>query len=387
VSQAGEIAHMVAPSALFMRICVAYIDAMTFQTVSPTAEGRHVAIAGAGVIGLSCAFELVRRGARVTLFDPADISQSTSWAAAGMIAPAYELMLHGGQIDDAMSTLCFASADHWPDWARAVREASGLPVGHDTRPTLAIARTGEEVVRLDALFEQLRAGGKQVFRPVHGLIVGGARSALQLCSDHQVDNRKLLTALKAAIGRGGGKLVRQAVETRDEIEALAGEVDAIVWARGTRETCVSNMVKGQALALHPVAGGPTQVIRYGGGYIVPKADRIVIGATSEADFASAEVSYKATDALLQEARAVCPALSGARVSERWSGLRPLAPSGLPVIGRLGEGKDDFVATAHYRNGILLAPVTAKLIADAVEGHTVSQISKAFQPTRGMAATA
>lgn len=369
-----------------------YIDAMTFRAASQTSRGRHVAIAGAGAIGLSCAFELARRGARVTLFDPGDVTRSTSWAAAGMIAPAYEVMLHGGDIGDALSDLCFASAGLWAEFASDIQTASGLPVGFDRHATLAIARTGEQAERLERLHHGLQAAGHLVGRLAaaelhknHG--VAAAHGGLALHTDHQVDNRRLLSALKSAFLKSGGAIVRQSVSSRADIEAVAGEVDGLVWARGIREFGVSKLVKGQALALYPVARGPDRVIRYGGGYIVPKADRIVIGATSEPDFDFEGVSAKATDALLADARAVCPALAGAQVSERWSGLRPLAATGLPIIGRTAARDTEFVAAAHYRNGILLSPVTAKRIADMVEGHNVPGDWAAFEPEPQEAATA
>ena len=366
---------------------------MSQSTSHRPRTSAHIAIAGAGVIGLSCAFELISRGHSVTLFDPAEPSNSTSWAAAGMIAPAYELMLQGEQEDEALSELCFESAALWQDFARRVQAVSGVPVGYNRAPTLALATSPTSVERLERLKERLSASGHalSLLKPSRLTAEFGlsdkVRLALCLPDDHQVDNRRLLGALREAVTGAGGRFVQAAVDSESDIEAACPETgfDAIVWARGVKEFGVTGRVKGQALALQPVAGAPRQVLRYGSGYIVPKPDRIVIGATSEADFSSEGVTPAITDGLLADALDICPALVGAPVMERWAGFRPKGPTERPVIGAYTSY--EFIASAHYRNGVLLAPVTAKLIADQVEGLSLQAEWTSFAPSNGLSASA
>ena len=351
---------------------------------------RKIAIAGAGVIGLSCAFELAERGHRVTLFDPSGPEASTSWAAAGMIAPAYELMLQEGAPDEALSSLCFESAALWQDFAARIRRVAGLPLGYSRQPTVAVARTAEELRRLESLQDKLSVRGHPARQLAPADLSGtfgmseGLVGGLLLADDHQVDNRRLLTVLRRALASQGAIFVRSAVESREDI-AAHGQFDVVVWARGARETGIAATVKGQALSLSPVEGGPQQTVRFGSGYAVPKPDRIVIGATSERDYRSSAVEPRATDALLEAAIAVLPALRGAPVLERWAGLRPKGQDERPLIGQ--RGTDEFVAAAHYRNGVLLAPVTARLIAGMIEGTSLDNVHEAFGPDRSTPATA
>lgn len=340
-----------------------------------------IAVAGGGVIGLACAFELSWRGHSVTVFDPGDLSRSTSWAAAGMIAPAYEVMLHGGGADTPLARLCFESAALWPDFARSLSRESGLPVGYRREPALALARTQAEASRLDALASDLEAAGRPARRigleaaRQHAGVSSTLRAALELPDDHQVDNRHLLQAFRLNMGRGRFQQVRQAVTSPHELRADG--FDAVIWARGTSERGVEGLVKGQAIALQTFAGAPRQVLRFGAGYIVPKPDRIVIGATSEEAYAHTGVSDEATRRLLRAASDVLPALEGADILEAWTGLRPRRASGAPLIGAIAP--NEFVAAAHFRNGILLAPATAVRLADMIEGQTAARDAEAFFP--------
>lgn len=335
------------------------------------------------MIGLACAFELSRRGHSVTVFDPAGPARSTSWAAAGMIAPAYEVMLHGGGADTPLARLCFESAELWPAFACALQQESGLPLGYCRAPTLALARTAEEKQRLESLAGILDKAGRRAAWGNAGQVrarlglSGDILAVLQLPDDHQVDNRRLLQAFRRNQGQGRFGISPRAIESRND---LGQDYDAIVWARGVRETGVETLVKGQALALEPVSGLPRDVLRYGSGYIVPKADRIVIGASSEEGFLHEGVSPTTIRALLDAAISVLPALSQTDIIETWSGLRPKRAEGLPVIGEVAPG--EFTAAAHYRNGVLLAPATARRIADMIDGLPERPDAASFSP--GMA---
>lgn len=348
----------------------------------------RIAVAGGGVIGMTCAFELSRRGHSVTVFDPGTPSQSTSWAAAGMIAPAYEVMLDGGGADTPLARLCFESAGLWRDFALAVQRASGMPVGYHTAPTLALARSPEEQARLEALhaeLEQTAHAPRWIDIVDHRArlgLSGKVCAGLVLPDDHQTDNRRLMQAFQQTSGAGRFDRIARALTSKADLEGEG--YDVIVWARGAQEFGVDTLVKGQALALEPLPNMPEQVLRFGSGYVVPKPDRIVIGATSEATYAHAGVREDVTRALLDAAIGVLPMLAKADLMEVWTGLRPKRDSGLPLIGEIAPG--EFVAAAHHRNGILLAPATARRIADMIDGRAGHADAAVFAPDRVRAAT-
>lgn len=355
------------------------------------ATSQTIAIAGAGLIGLSCALELAQRGHDVTLFDPNPAEMSTGWAAAGMIAPAYELMLQPGPVDEAFAAFCFESARLWPGFANAITQHTGSPVALSNAPTLALARDAKELARLDALanlLSELGHGSRRISATTLQNQFGLSpmiESGLLLPNDTHVDNRRVISALRRFFA-GQGKIISSAVTTRREMEELAGvPFDAVVWARGTAETGSKAEVKGQAIALSPVPGQPSSVLRFGGRYIVPKADRTIIGATSEPDFANKGIDPAVANMLHEEAARVLPQLASADRLEHWAGFRPLGTQERPLIGRKSSG--EFIATAHYRNGVLLAPATAKLIADQVEGLNYESAYDAFAPAPGSGATA
>ncbi len=355
-------------------------------------ERGRIAIAGAGIVGLACAFELYRRGHEITLFDAASPTESTSWAAAGMIAPAYEVMLHRGGAKTPLARFCFESAALWPEFAEALRVETGIPFGYARAPTLAIARNDKEADRLVTLKKSLIAAG-HICHWRHGQALPGSlgassevQAALELPDDHQVDNRHLIHALRSLCDSESFRFVRAVVNTQEEMERYAGNsFDAIIWARGAHEVGIDSIVKGQALALYPVAGVPEQVLRFGAGYIVPKPDRVIIGATSEETYSHTGVSQKATKALFEEAVAILPILSKAKIMEVWTGLRPRRGNGVPLIGSIGE--NEYVAAGLHRNGVLLAPATARRVADLVEGKPSAIDAEAFAPSGNMDATA
>ncbi|MCH2458911.1 MAG: FAD-dependent oxidoreductase, partial [Henriciella sp.] len=347
------------------------------------APSQTIAIAGAGLIGLSCALELSARGHDVTLFDPRPAEMSTGWAAAGMIAPAYELMLQPGAVDSAFAAFCFESAELWSGFAKLIELQTGSPVALSNAPTLALARDMHEQARLDALADLLRdlshasqrVSGRTL-QNQHGLS-SSVLSGLRLPDDTHVDNRRVIGALRRHFS-AEGRVKASAVSSQDEMEALTGKTfDTIIWARGTSETGSKTEVKGQAISLSPVPGQPANVLRFGARYIVPKADRTIIGATTEPDFKGKGIDPSVADLLHEEAARVLPQLATANRLEHWAGFRPLGPAERPLVGP--KAAREFIATAHYRNGVLLAPATAKLIADQVEGLNYESAYSLYEP--------
>lgn len=373
--------------------------------------GPRVAIIGAGIIGLSCAWELARRGAHVTLYDTGcHPGRGASWAAAGMLAPAYEAAGEAGA-NPRLFDLCIESARQWSAMSGAIRAATKRDVLHAAGPSLAVAQTVADQARMAGLAAALtaRCVTFDVLSPEEAVqaepcLRAGNRGALRLPTDGQVDNRLLVDALIRALEQHGqvafikgtapldlaqGKIV---LDGFDQVILAAGWETARVMVGDTALGDIAPVlqdiqpVAGHMLAFNDLPDGPAMTLRCGALYIVPKAGRVVVGATVEPGQTSTQIDRDAIAGLEAAARALCPMLKRATLIEAWRGIRPGTPDHAPMIGPLGE-TGALVASGHYRNGILLAPVTAQIIADRVLDGRTSALAQAFSPARFAAATA
>jgi glycine oxidase len=376
----------------------------------------QIAIIGAGIIGLTAAYELaVRRGARVTLFDTRAPGRGASWAAAGMIAPAFEAAAEPG-VHPQLFDLCMQSAAMWPAFAAELTRRSGLPAGLDVEASLAVALDAAEAGRLARITDTLKARGVPhaaltgaEARANEPALSGEVRGGLELPTDFRVNNRQAVDALLAALRReakvtfieGPAPLKsvygRVVLEGHDKVLIAAGWESAVVRvvdAGAFRnlafwDTALSaiDCHGGQMLSVAAGPGAPRRIVRSGHVYLVPRGTEIVIGATTEPGRATTEPEDRVLAGLRAEAVRLCPGLAEAPVLERWAGIRPGTPDHAPLIGETAES-GIFIAAGHYRNGILLAPVTAMLIADAMLGAPPGALAETFRPSRRMpAATA
>ena len=380
----------------------------------PSALPR-VAILGAGIIGLSLAFELAfRRGARVSLFDTRTGGRGASWAAAGMIAPAFEAAAEDG-VHPRLFDLCLESAGLWQGFAADIERFSGLPSGFDTAPALAVALDAEEARHLAAISQVLAARGV-AHRPLTAgdlsklepALSPDVISGLELETDTRVDNRRTVSALLAALqasprvtfvngpaplkSRNG----RVHLDGHDVIVAAAGWETAVIKVeeRGQFYSLVNwdtalddiDCYSGQMLSVAAGHGAPCRVVRAGHVYLVPRDGQVVIGATMEPDRVIEAPEAEVIEALRLEGVKLCPALAAFPVTESWAGVRPGTPDHAPFIGETTT-PGLFVAAGHYRNGILLAPVTAQIIADQILGTPTGELAAAFTPRRAYSATA
>ncbi|ABI77881.1 putative glycine oxidase [Hyphomonas neptunium ATCC 15444] len=380
----------------------------------PSSQPR-VAIIGAGIIGLSLAFELVfRRGTRVTLFDTRTRGRGASWAAAGMIAPAFEAAAEEG-VHPRLFDLCLESAKLWPDFAADIERLSGLPSGFEAAPALAVALDEGEATHLAAISQVLAARGvahralnagelAQMEPALSPDVLGG----LELETDTRVDNRRTVRALLAALeasprvtfvsgpaplkSRNG----RVHLEGHDAIVAAAGWETSVIKVdeRGQLYSLVNwdtalddiDCHAGQMLSVVAGPGAPQRVVRAGHVYLVPREGHVVIGATMEPDRVIDAPEADVIEALRLEGVKLCPALAGAAVTESWAGVRPGTPDHAPFLGEtVTPGL--YVAAGHYRNGILLAPVTAQILADQIFGQDTGELAAAFTTRRAYSATA
>lgn len=369
----------------------------------------RIAVIGAGIIGLSAAYELaVRRGARVTIFDVRPPGRGASWAAAGMLAPAFEAAAEPG-VHPQLFELCLASAALWPEFAGELAARSGVDVGFDRTPSLAAALDGGEAERLSRIAAVLSASGvahtalaaADILRlepAINPVVLGG----LELPSDFRVHNRQTVTALLAALRAtskvtfvagaaplksAGGKL---SLEGHDAVLVAAGWETAVIkveergalFSLANWETALDDIDchGGQMLSVAAGESAPMRVVRAGHVYLVPRGGQVVIGATVEPDRAIDAPEAEVIEALRLEGVRLCPGLADAPVAESWAGVRPGTPDQAPFIGEtVTPGL--FVAAGHYRNGILLAPVTARLLADLILDGKRGGLIEAFAPRR------
>lgn len=360
-----------------------------------------IAVLGAGIIGLACALELGDRGARVSLFEPTWPPRGASWAAAGMLAPAFEAAA-GAPTHSRLFELCYESAELWPEWAAGIEARSGLPSGYHPGPSLAVATTTDQAAHFRLAIQSLQdhpARPQPCFDDVRKLepaLTATLEDAILLPKDGQVDNRLILTALVACIENHPNVTVHDqpaALTAGDGTIRVDGHEKTLVTA-GWRSSAIKvgertladwapslsevTPFGGQMLSVAPVAGGPSRPVRCGHVYIVPKSDRIIIGATTEPDRVLSVSEPEQIETLRTAAIALCPALAAAPILETWVGVRPGTPDHAPILGE-SRTPGLFIATGHFRNGILLAPVTAKLMADLLLEHTQGDLAAAFAP--------
>ena len=351
----------------------------------------RLAILGGGIIGLSAARELAARGAHVTVFEKQQPGRGASWAAAGMLAPAYEAATEPGG-HPRLFELCMRSAAMWGAFAAELKKASGREIGYRPGPSFAVATTEGELTRLDEICRELKAHGLPVLkmsakrlRAIDPSIGPSVKLGLQLASDGHVDNRSVIGALVHMCERSPHVEIRTDVEITD-LGALHADYDAVICTAGwqTRKLLPAadsiQPIAGQMLSVAAMSGGPSHTIRCGATYIVPKGGRVIIGATMEYDFIRRDTDAASIETLKRAAAELCPILGEAETMDTWAGVRPGTPDHAPMIGPSGEA-NVFVAAGHYRNGILLAPITAKIIADMVLDGVTSDLAAAFSPNR------
>lgn len=370
-----------------------------------TDSAPRVAIIGAGIIGLSCAWELSKRGAKVTLFDSAfHPGRGASWAAAGMLAPAFEAAAEVGA-HARLFDLCLESRAIWTNFAREIGTATGRDVLHFGGPSLAVALTAEDLSAQQTLAAAIQAKNisVDVLTPDEAVaheprVSRDNRGALLLHTDGQVDNRLLVeTLIRALEKQENVAFVNHEAPLRQVGQALTvAGFDKVIIATGWQtpsvkvgDDCLGDIapclreiqpVGGHMLALVRQSEAPKMTMRCGALYIVPKAGRVVVGATVEPGATGSEIDWDTIHRLEVAAHALCPVLKRAPIIEAWRGVRPGTPDHAPMIGELA-GTGALVASGHYRNGILLAPVTAKIVADMVFEEVVSELAAAFSPDR------
>jgi len=347
-----------------------------------------ICIAGAGIIGLSLALELNRRGIRVTVLDRSSPLAEASTAAAGMLAAA------DPHNPPPLRSLANLSLSLYPDFLDRLHILSGIRVPFQTHTTLQ-ALPPEVSVTDNELTPAELAYLLPALNPGHHRFI--------LLDEHSLDPRQLATALLAAIHTTTIDLrantpvlstcsVNNAIEIHTPTGILHAKqfVDCTgAWASITSRLPNLQVApkKGQMLAVSLSPSLPLHiVVRTPRIYIVPRtsgpnAGRAIIGATIEDAGFDKTVHPSDIAHLRSLATALLSPLADAPQLEAWAGLRPATPDGLPLLGALPAQPNHFIATGHYRHGILLAPATAHVIAQLLSGEDPSIDLSGFSPAR------
>jgi glycine oxidase len=387
-----------------------------------------ILIVGGGIIGLAIARELKKRGVeRVTILEKnSTCGMEASSAAAGMLSPQAE-----AESTDDFFNFCRESRDLYPNFARELLEETGVDIELDRNGTLYLAFNEKDAEELEKKYSRQKALNLAIEKldvkeilEIEPDISPGVLFGLRFPMDWQVENRKIIEAFNKQLTgiamnkfmvrsaadkikpRTGGEFVcrevsdlifdnNRVVGVKTDIEDFFAPVVVIAsgaWTGLIRDKF--NLLSG--IGVKPVRG---QMLAFGDnyrlfkhtiytrrGYVVPKKNsRILVGATVEDVGFENRTTGAGTASLLETAFEISPRFKDLSLKKNWSGLRPVAADRLPVLGTFPEIENLLVATAHYRNGILLAPKTAEIIADKVAGNTASKYLKVFSPCRFRAA--
>jgi glycine oxidase len=371
------------------------------------ATAHDVVVIGGGLIGCSIALRLAQARLRVLVIDRAAPLVEASGAAAGMLAPQGEMTE-----PDPFFEMCMASRALYPDFAAEVESLSGEKVGYRDSGAVLVAADDAEQAELEHIYQaQSRLGlpierwtGDDLNRAVPGLSAD-VRLGLFVPGDHWLDNEKLTLATSRAAERAGATFIWGAAATTlnangDRIESVSAcmssgaqptplAADEFVLAAG----CWSKQLAATAgirVQMEPVRGQMIEfesgaelpfVVRSGMHYLVPRSEhRVVAGTTAERAGFEKAVTGEGLHSILEGVARFAPAVQEFKFRRAWAGLRPDTSDHFPILGR-GDFSNLIFATGHFRNGILLAPITAQLIAELILTRAPSHSLEAYSPKR------
>ena len=366
---------------------------------------NDVVIVGGGIIGGSIAFELAQRNLRVAVLDRQELMQEASWAAAGMLSPAPDC-----PAAIPLVPLGRASLALYPKYVEAVEDASGLRTGFRTGGAVDVifhGNTERELSTLVAIHHGLGLACEPLLleeaRNMEPGLGGNARAAALLPDECSIEPRALTSAVFAAAASAGAALcpgvevISLALDGKKcaGVKTSSGEIfyaAQVVLAAGCWSSQIPEAapyaptlpVRGQMAALRHSGTPIRHVLRSERGYLVPRGvqspQTVVVGSTIENAGYEKRVTSGGLEKILSAANELVPELAKAEIIETWCGLRPGTPDQLPILGPVDVDGLVF-ATGHYRNGILLAPVTAKLIGEWITERRTSFDWEAFSPLR------
>jgi glycine oxidase len=377
------------------------------------AEIADVVVAGGGVIGTAIAWRAAAAGLDVILVDPQH-GDAASLVAAGMLAPASESLFGEG----ALLRINLLAVERFPSFAAELEDVTGQHIGLRREGTLAIAYDPDDYAALMRLTAFRRSAGldaeeldSRACRKLEPFLTPDVNGGVLFAGDWSVDNRRYAAALREAMMAAKVRIVRDSVmealirngRARGVRLADGGGIDSglVVIAAGYWSSTVAGLpaalraavrpVKGQLLRMRHPEGMPPVLtrtiratVRGADVYLVPRADgEMIVGATQEERGPDRTVTAGAVYDLLRDAMSVLPVTSELILAETCAGLRPGTPDNGPIVG--GSGVDGLLlATGHYRNGILMSPVTADAIVACLTGQQPAAEWRPFSPQRFIA---
>ncbi len=370
------------------------------------ASGPEIVVIGAGIIGCAVARELACRGATVHVVEARAVARGATWASAGMLAPYLEAH-HGGVFLD----MAVRSLDLYDSWIADVRADSGMDVEYRRSGSLQVAMDPSAAERLERAAGGATSSPRSEWldpdrlRQVEPALSSAALGAISVPVHGYVAAPDLAAALaRAASGRGarfhfGGRVSRiDPTESRVTVTAADGRswsADRVVVATGSWTGQVKGLADPAAGNVRPVRGqllrlawqgAPLAGVVWGPScYVVPWRDgTTLVGATMEEVGFEERNTAGAVRALLEAARTILPGMDDATFVEARAGLRPATPDGLPFVGPSAGSPRITYATGHYRNGILLAPLTARLVSDSIFDGGIDPLLETLTPARASA---
>ncbi|MBX7173982.1 MAG: glycine oxidase ThiO [Pyrinomonadaceae bacterium] len=363
---------------------------------------NKVLIIGGGVIGLSIARELKKKGiSDITILERGAVGKEASFAAGGMLAPYSET----NKFDDFFH-FCEESLHLYPNFSEKLFEETGVDIELDKAGTLLLAFNEQDISEINHRYEWQKKAGLAVEKlsatDVHKLepfVSPDVLAGLFFPNDWQVENRKLVEALHKFCELNEIKVIENTEISKlltENGKVIGAEsktdkffADKVILATGAWTSLIQTEVvslpkvkpiRGQMIEFRTAKRLFSKVIYSTSGYLIPRQNgRILIGATSEDAGFDRNLTEIGTEILRSVALEIAPSLMNLEISEKWLGFRPFAADGLPILGEIAENL--FIATAHYRNGILLAPITAEILAERVVNKTNSRYFETFSHKR------
>ncbi len=376
-------------------------DSVMRESVLRESE-THTLVIGGGVIGCAIAYECAKQGLAVTLLDKGTIGSEASQAAAGMLGAQVE-----SHHDGPFYELCKASRDLYRTWTDELEQISGCSIDYIANGIVRVALTETDEVELKGRLPWFGDGVKWQTREqlltLEPTLGEEVRGGIYFADDHQVHAPKLSEALHAALRTLGVRMIEHAdieqwlldeqqshvrgVQLADEtIMSTQTVIAAGAWSQSLLEPFDLHLpiqpVKGQCYAVRPQKPVIGHTVFTKGCYVVPKLDgSLVIGATEERSGFDKSINPDAVDTIQQTVIKLLPELARATFERTWTGLRPASADGMPFLGKAPRWDNLFVAAGHYRNGILLTPITAKLMSALLLGQPTTIDLKPFAVDR------
>ena len=359
---------------------------------------HDVIVIGGGVIGLTVARKLIERNS-VLLLDRGATGQGTSRAAAGMLSPLSEA-------DDQGPFFQLSRASHalYDPFVEKLQAETGCDVGYSKEGLLCLASTEEAAKSLLCRYEWQKSAGFDIkllsandVYEMEPLVTAPIRAAVFIPGERSVAPRRLINALRESCFNRGveirvGLHVESVAQNRVRVGQMTLEGHNIVIASGVWSMELEGLNpripvyprKGQILSLGMPPGAFRRMIRWGSSYFVPRntgnTAELVVGATNEDAGFDLNNTPAGLGRLLMDAQEISSHVGAYPILETWTGLRPATPDGLPILGQSAISCV-YYATGHYRNGVLLAPITAAIVADLIEGREPSLAIDAYRPSR------